>query len=399
MNPSAKAIVVGGGVIGLSTAYQLARRRFGKIVVYDKGPVGDGSSSRAAGIITGLLWSEAGVLVRKKSLALYRELSEDLPGYRFQDVGCLNFFDVPSWGGREPLLPLYDRLGAPYEIMDAAEVSRRWPALRPPADFVGLFDPLGGYSEPDEYIPALARRCRELGVEIRERCPVTGFRVEGGRVAGIRTAEGEDAADAVAVTVYSWTHHVLAPLGMRLPVKCFVHQRYVTEPLADRPPIPAVNANPLLGYVRPASGGRLLAGLETPDRLEFVVPSPDFHQSALSDPPEAGATLREYLTPLMPALGATTWTERRVGLLTFSGDGEPILGPVTSLPGLYLALAFHSGGFAYNPAAGWLMAEYIAEGRTTIDVRSFSPDRFERGETEEFLGTLIAQKDVARRRH
>src|SRR6478609_582557 len=82
-------VIVGGGVIGLSTAYHLARKRYGKIILLDKGPVGDGSSSRAAGIITGLLWSEPGVLARKKSLQLFRELSEELDGYRFQDVGCL----------------------------------------------------------------------------------------------------------------------------------------------------------------------------------------------------------------------------------------------------------------------------------------------------------------------
>ncbi len=94
---SATAIIIGGGVIGLSTAYQLARKKFGKVILLEKGPVGDGSSSRAGGIITGLLWSETGVLARKLSLALYRELSADLPGYRFADVGCLILFDPSCW--------------------------------------------------------------------------------------------------------------------------------------------------------------------------------------------------------------------------------------------------------------------------------------------------------------
>jgi len=399
MTASTKTIIVGGGVIGLSTAYQLARRRHGQVVLFDKGPVGDGSSSRAAGIITGLLWSETGVLVRKKALALYSELSDDLRGYRFQDVGCLNLFDAASWADRAPLLSLYDRTATPYEVLDGAEMRRRWPDLEPPEGLVGLFDPLGGYSEPDAYIPALARRCRELGVDIRENTPVTGFVTRSGRAAGIRTAAGEEAADAVVATVHAWVHQVVGPLGMRLPVKCFIHQRYVSNVLEAPPAIPAVNANPMFGYVRPAAGGRLLAGLETPERMEFVVPSRDFHQSALSDPIGAGETLRSNLTPLVPALAATRWEDRRVGLLAFSSDGEPILGPVASLPGFYVAVAFHSGGFAYNPAAGLLVAEYVADGRTTIDVRTFSPDRFEAAETEAFLATSIAQHDIARRRH
>ena len=399
MTATSKAIVIGGGVIGLSTAYHLARRRFGRVVVFDKGPVGDGSSSRAAGIITDHLWSEPGVLARKRSLELYRELSQELVGYSFQGVGCLNLFDAPSWKERKPLLPLYDRHSVPYEILDGEEMQRRWPALRPGDGFVGLHDPLGGYSEPDDYIPALARRARELGVEIREREKVTGFVQRGGRVAGVRTAAGAEEGDAVIATVYAWTKHVIEPLGLRLPVKCFVHQRWTTEPLPAPPAIPAVNANPLFGYVRPATGGRLLAGLETADRPEYEVPSGDFHQSELTVGPELGAQLRNYLTPLMPVLASTTWEERRVGLLTFSSDGEPILGPVAQLPGFYVGLAFHSGGFAYNPVAGLLMAEYVADGRPSIDIASFSPDRFDPRETEEFLASTIAQKDLPRRRH
>ena len=96
---STTTIIIGGGVIGLSTAYQLARKKVGKVILLEKGPVGDGSSSRAGGIITGLLWSETGVLARKISLALYRELSEDLPGYRFGDVGSLTRLRGPNGYG------------------------------------------------------------------------------------------------------------------------------------------------------------------------------------------------------------------------------------------------------------------------------------------------------------
>src|SRR5215210_8705751 len=114
---STTTVIIGGGVSGLSTAYHLARKDFGRIIVLEKGPVGDGSSSRAAGIITGLLWSETGVLARKISLARFPELSDELDGYQFQAVGCLNLFDPVGWAARTELLPLYERLGAPFEIV------------------------------------------------------------------------------------------------------------------------------------------------------------------------------------------------------------------------------------------------------------------------------------------
>jgi sarcosine oxidase, subunit beta len=396
---SSRAIIVGGGVIGLSTAYHLARKRIGKVILLDKGPVGDGSSSRAAGIITGLLWTETQVLVRKKSLELFRQFSHELDNYKFQDVGCLNLFDAKSWPEREKLLPLYRRLGAPFEILGAGEMRRRWPALHVPDEFAGLFDPLGGYSEPDDYIPALAKKDRELGVEIREHQKVTDFILRNGRVIGVQTAEGEIEGDAVICTVYAWTLKLLERVGLHLPVKAFVHQRYVTRPLLAPVRIPAINANPLNGYIRPASGNRLLVGVETSDREEYRVESMDFHMSTLSAAPELKSCIMRDFVPLVPDLADASWESEKVGLLTFSMDGEPILGPVAALPGFYLGVAFHSGGFAYNPVAGMLLAEYVADGRVTIDVRAFSPDRYAGEETDDYLAVTLAQKDVFRRRH
>src|SRR5579862_3811104 len=161
-------IIVGAGVTGLSTAYRLLRRRFGRVIVLDKGTAGEGSSRRAAGIITGLLWSETGIRLRKRCLELFREFSEDLPGYRFRDVGCLNLFTAESWLERAPMLGVYDRAGAAYEVLTAIEVQARWPVFRLPESTLGLWDPAGGYSEPSEYIPALRRRVVDLGGEIRE---------------------------------------------------------------------------------------------------------------------------------------------------------------------------------------------------------------------------------------
>lgn len=394
-----RVVIVGAGVTGLSTAYHLAKKRFGQIILIDKGPVGDGSSQRAAGIITGLLWNEAGILVRKRCFTLYRELSEELSGYEFQQVGCLNLFSTDSWPEREKLLPLYDRLGAPYEILSSKEIATRWPALRVPSDLIALYDPLGGYSEPSEYIPALKQRVLELGVEIREGVQVTGFDMSKGAITGIKTERGTIGADVVVSSVYSWTRALLQTIGLELAVKCFVHQRYVTAPLPFPINIPAVNANPYDGYFRPALGGRLLAGLETADREEYLVESLDFHLSQVSTPLDLASGLRKRLLPLLPALGSVNFESEKVGLLTFSMDGEPVLGPLKEFPGLILGLAFHSGGFAYNPGTGELLAEYVSKARTSIDVTSWSPNRFDAAETKAYLAQMIQQKDIARRRH
>jgi sarcosine oxidase, subunit beta len=178
-----------------------------------------------------------------------------------------------------------------------------------------------------------------------------------------------------------------------------VHQRYVTRPLPEPVRIPAVNANPLSGYVRPAHGNRLLLGIESEARDEFRVPSPDWHMSKVSAPASLRDALVAKFESFTPDLKRTSWETEKVGLLTFSMDGEPILGPVAQFPGLYVAMAFHSGGFAYNPVAGFLMADYVVEGKPSIDIRAFSPNRFDPAASEEYLATSVQQKDATRRRH
>ena len=398
-------IVIGGGAIGLNTAYQLVRMQAGKVTLLEKGQVGDGSSSRAGGIITGLLWSETGVLARMISLRLYQELSTDLEryGYRFQDVGCLNLFDPASWREREELLPLYDSLGFGYEILDAAQMRRRWPDLTPEADVIGLHDALGGYSEPHEFVPALARRCRDLGVEIRENARVDGVQIDNGRVVGVQTGLGVLEADVVVCTVHAWTAAFMEGCGVRLPIKSFVHQRYVSSKLPERASIPAINANPYGGYIRPARLGttdfRILAGGETEDREEERVDGPAFHMAGLSAPRNLRSQLSENLTPLVPKLAATRWETEQVGLISFSLDSEPVLGHLPELPGLVVGAAFHSGGFAYSPVAGLLLAELAAGNSPSVEISSFSPGRFTKEETDDYLATTVVQAEAFRRRH
>ncbi|MDE0633721.1 MAG: FAD-binding oxidoreductase [Caldilineaceae bacterium] len=398
-------IVIGGGAIGLNTGYRLARMQAGQVTLLEKGLVGDGSSSRAGGIITGLLWSETGVLARMISLRLYQELSADLEryGYRFQNVGCLNLFDPASWTEREALLPLYDRLGFAYEVLDAAQMRRRWPDLTPEADLIGLHDALGGYSEPHEFVPALAGRCRDLGVEIRENAGVNGLQIENGRVVGVQTAMGLLEADVVICTVHAWTAAFMERCGVRLPIKSFVHQRYVSSELQERVSIPAINANPYGGYIRPARLGttdfRILAGGETEDREEERVDGPAFHMSVLSAPRSLRSHLSQNLAPLVPKLAATHWETEQVGLISFSLDSEPVLGKLPQLPGLVVGAAFHSGGFAYSPVAGLLLAELAAGESPSVDISSFSPGRFTAEETAAYLATTVVQADAFRRRH
>ena len=189
-------------------------------------------------------------------------------------------------------------------------------------------------------------------MKIREGVAVTGFEKERDSVTGVR-ADGElIEADQVICTLHSWTNRLLAEVGKQLPIKSFVHQRYLTEPLVKATELPAVDANPYEAYLRPAKGNRILVGGETPDRQESGMPSVAFRMGELSTPSGFSDNLRDRVKPLLPILERRAFVDEKVGLISFAMDGEPILGSVPELPGLLVGASFHSGGFGYNPVAG-----------------------------------------------
>jgi glycine/D-amino acid oxidase-like deaminating enzyme len=190
-------------------------------------------------------------------------------------------------------------------------------------------------------------------------------------------------------------------------LKAFVHQRFVTTALESTINIPAVNANPQGGYLRPASGNRILVGGGTdpnnhPNNShgeEVRVTSLGYSMESVVAPAFAKGALTRDVTPLLPRLAQTQWEFEKAGLICYSVDGEPILGPTPSYPNLFMGCAFHSGGFAYSPAAGLLLAELVADGRTQIDISAFSPARFTMSATQEYLGTDSIAGEGERRRH
>lgn len=395
-----RIVIIGGGVIGLNIAYQLAQRNAGKITLLEKESLGDGASLRAAGIGTHLMWSETGVLARKIGFSLFRSFSRDWNDFTFHDEqGCLNMIAQDAWPARESLLSMYDHLDAPYEVLNANEIRRRWPALQPHHDHVGLLDPLGGYSEPTEFVPALSARVRDLGVEIIAGETVEEFLLQGDAVVGVRCQREIFHADVVVSAVHAWSLPLWRDLGLRLPMKQFIHQRYLSRPLKAPFAAPPINADPYLGYIRPATGNRILMGVETTTREEFRVESSRFSMDELSAPPGICEETQQRFLEFVPALHEVQWESERVGLISFTMDGEPLLGPVGRFPGLYLATTFHSGGYSYSPVAGYLLAELITEGAASIDLSLFDPDRFTASETEEHLATIIPQCQAIRRRH
>ena len=405
-------VIIGAGIVGLSTAFHLAEKGVERVIVVDKGKVGDGSSIRAGGIVTMLQHNEASIRARSRSLDIFERFSKILDGYTFHQVGCLNLSREDAFVNDAPLRDLQAGLGARFEVLRGREIQDRFPDLHATDEDHGVLDLRGGYSEPHRYIPALAAKVRELGVEIRENQALVEFAMDGDSVTGVvtrgrRSNEPETStdvartveADAVVCTVNSWANHVLSRAGFKLPMKNFIHERFVTKPFPSPPRLPAVNDNVKDGYVRPTDDNRLLLGTGAHNPDEFVLPGPDFKFTELEPDPRALPFLRENFVDRVPLLQGAEWDYHRVGLISFAMDSNPVIGPVPGISGFYVGVNFHSGGFGYNPVAGMLLSEYVVDGETSIDVDAFLPDRFAEVDTEAYLSTPLKHHEMGQKRH
>lgn len=389
-------VIVGAGIAGLSAAFHLADRQVRRIVLLDKDKIGSGSSSsiRSGAVNTMLQGTEATSRARGISFDIFERFNRILDDYEFHQVGCLGIYTPQQFKSAAQLHDMQRSAGARFEVLSTAELEARFPDMHLKDGECGVLDLRGGYSEPDRYIPVLAAKVRALGVEISEDETVEDFLLEGGNVRDVRLRGGEELrADATVCTVKAWANSLLARVGQPLPVRNVVHERFVTKPIGRPIRLPAVNDDAIGIYYRPTERGGLLLGADGGESAQ-VEPGPDFDMAELEPTPGILAFIREAAPARLPFLGDVEIDYHRVGLISCTVDLVPNIGPVESLPDLYLATNFCSGGFGYHPVAGLILAEYILDGDTSIDAREFSPDRFKDFDTQGFLGHDMTRHDM-----
>ena len=340
-----------------------------------------------------LMGTATEVRARAISLDIFERFSRILDGYHFHQVGCLNLFTEEVFSQSEPVRDMWRRNGGRFDVLRGAEISERFPDLEAENSDIGVLDHRSGYSEPHHYVAALKAKLEEMGVDIRENEPVIGFELRGDRVREVTTVNGTVPADAVVCAVNAWPNHLLSLVGFRIPYKNFVHERFVTKPLENPPRLPAVNDHILNGYVRPTDDNRLLVGTSV-DVGPYEMRGPEFDVGELEPHPDALPFIRDNLVRRTALLEGAQWDYHTVGLISLAHDVKPVIGPVPGVKGLYIGAHFHSGGFAYNPVSGLLLAEHVVDGGTRIDTEMYSPARFGGVDTEAFLSTPVLHSEM-----
>jgi sarcosine oxidase subunit beta len=373
------AVVVGGGIVGLASAYYL-RRRGAEVTVLEKSAVGSGASRRGSGGIRAQFETPESIQLSLRSMEVWERFEDEFDvdlGYRRPGYLLLARDEATAEVFRRNVSTQNDQ-GAPSEVIPPDEAAERCPAIDPGRYVAAAYSPTDGYAlAPERAVDGFATAAREDGVEVRTGVEVTDVVRDGGRVTGVETDAGRERADYVVNATGAWGSRVAAMAGVDVPITPVRRRVAVVDPAR-----PARDADPMTFdygrsvYMRPAGDGNVL--LAGGFRGDDGGADPDGYDRGVEDEWVRAALDRasgfaDYFEPGVPV------EDRWAGLYAVTPDYHPVI--EESVPGFVNAVGFSGHGFMQAPATGRLVAEIVHDGAPSlVDVSSLSADRFERGD-------------------
>jgi sarcosine oxidase subunit beta len=373
---TADVVIVGAGIMGVSTAYHLARRGAGRIVVVERDDVCSGSTALASGGIRHQYANRIGVELTRHSIETYERFEDEFGvDPRFRQHGYLILVTTePEQAQAQRNVALQQSLGVDVRILSPDETHRRFPYLATDDLRGATYSPRDGYADPYLATTAIAARARDLGVTIRTGCEVVGFARTPGGVEGVVTRDGPVGAPVVVIATGAWSGVIGTLAGIDIPVRPLRRSKFITAPFPfDRVPeaTPFV-IDPHLGISLRREGAGILLGIGRREEAGSFSTALDW---SLAEPLVERAVRR--VPVLADAQLMRTWT----GLYEMTPDQTGIVSAVPGVAGLYVIAGFSGHGFMHGPIAGQLMAELITDGHaTTVDAAPLALERFARGE-------------------
>lgn len=370
----ANVVVIGGGVMGASTAYHLALKDEKDVVLLERQPFfGLGATGKCAGGIRYQFSTEINVRLSQISLPMLERFEEETgQAIDLRWIGYLflltNEADVQKFRHN---VEMQNRLGVPTQWLEADEVHRRAPQLSADDVLAGTYHGGDGLADPNGVVAGYVSAGRREGVRAFSDVEVTAVCVEGGRISGVETNQGTIACDVVVNAAGPWAAPISETAGAPLPVTPLRRQMLTTTPLPDlAPDFPFVIDFAQSLYFHPEGDG-LLTGMSNPHE------QPGFDESVDE---EWELVHMEKAIERLPLLERAGLQSHWAGLYEVTPDAHPIIGPVPHVEGYYVVTGFSGHGFMHGPVAGLLTAEYIIDGAPkTLDISMLDYGRFEEG--------------------
>ena len=396
----ARVIIIGGGIVGASVAYHLGKLGVGDVFLLERDRFTCGTTWHAAGLVGQLRATENLTRLCRYSLDLYARL-EDETGQAtgFRQPGALSLATTEErFTELKRTAAVADHLGVEVAVLSPAEAQALWPRMEI-ADVVGAVHiPKDGTVSPVDVTMALLAGARQQGVSTHQGVAVDGLIVEGGRVAGVRTGQGEMRAETVVLAAGMWSRDFAARYGVPLPLHAAEHYYAITQPidgLSEETPI--LRDPDHCAYFK-EDARRLLVGLFEPVARPWAMGGvPDVSFAEIPANIDHVTPLLERAYRRLPFLHDVELRQLFCGPESFTPDDNFIMGEAPTLPGLFVAAGFNSIGIQAGGGVGRALAEWIVEGEATmdlaeVDIRRFEPfhagGRFLEHRTVETLGML-----------
>jgi sarcosine oxidase subunit beta len=374
MAATADVIIIGAGVQGVSLAFHLAQRGVHALVL-EKSFVAAGATGRSSGLVRMHYDVRQDSELAWISFQYFRNWREMVGGdCGFTRTGFLQLVAA----GDTPLLKanvaMHQDIGVPVVLIGGDDVKRLAPSFVTDNIDLAAYEPESGYAMPSDTAAALMNVAREKGARLVQDCAVTGITVQGGKVSGVQTTQGEFSAPIVVNASGAWAGTLNQMVGLDLPYDTWRHDTmFVRRPPGIGPSHPTVIdfANDM--YFRP-EGNLTLVGLEDGNPLGE---SPDGD----TDHAQKGFVERgiERLCVRIPALENGSLQSAHGGYDGITPDQHPLLGPAGP-DGFFLQCGFSGTGFKTAPAVGLCMSELIVDGASmTVDISIYTPARFGEG--------------------
>ncbi len=365
----ASVVVIGGGVMGLSTAFHLAEAGHRDVVVIEADQLGSGSTSKAAGGVR-LQFSDAvNIELALRSMDAFERFGTH-PGHDIDlhQVGYLFLLTDPDdVSAFERSVALQNSLGVPSRMLSAAEAGALSPFANVDDVLAASFCPRDGHANTGAVVEGYAQAARALGVRILTNCSVTAIEREGDIISGVVTSHGPIATNTVVCAAGPWSRLIGDLAGLTLPVDPVRRPIWYTEPMPGLPDPLAFTIDFATGFYFHREGQGLLFGMADPDQpggFEYEC-RPDW----LEVVGEVAARRAPHLLDVGIAGG---WT----GFYETTPDHNGIIGESSSLHRFFYATGFSGHGFLLGPAVGEVVRDLVLGRTPIVDVSAFDVDRF-----------------------
>jgi glycine/D-amino acid oxidase-like deaminating enzyme len=369
-------------LVGASTAFHLAKLGGRKVCIVERGQVCEGGTAKSCAIVRSHYSVPSNTALTLRSLEMFGAFKDWLEDGEaeagFVNSGYLIVAPEGDFAGKlSGNLAMQSDAGAETFVVSREEALERHPLLVLDDAAVIGYEPNSGYADPYLTTASFVRAARAKGAVVQTGCPVAGLIVEGGRVVGLRTEEGEIHADHVVSAIGPWTRAVTDGIGLDIPLEVSRHIVLTfgaTAPYAPDLPVVKDLTTENKMYFRPASGGVVLVG--TGDYGDPVADADRMDENVADD-----FVLHQggQLAHRMPSFAEAALTASWVGPYDITPDWNPVLGPAPGLDGLTLAFGFSGHGFKLAPAVGLVLAQQILGQATEVDIGAYGLGRFAAG--------------------